>query len=179
MNSRVVQLLLALSLLLNCFVLAGFVYRSWIAPPSVEQMPGPPPGARPPAPFEVMMNDLKLDDAQRKGLHDVFEKNIAERRERIRQIQHVREQIGEELKKQPIDFGRVDQLVDEISKLRGEQQKANLHGILEMDAQLTPQQRDRMHQILAERFLGMGGPGRPGGRFGGPPPGPPPGRPPQ
>ena len=33
MSSRLTQLLLALSLLLNCFALAGFVYRSWIAPP--------------------------------------------------------------------------------------------------------------------------------------------------
>ena len=33
MSPRLIQLLLGLSLLLNCFVLAGFVYRSWIAPP--------------------------------------------------------------------------------------------------------------------------------------------------
>ena len=32
---RLIQVLLALSLLLNTFVLAGFVYRSWIAPPAV------------------------------------------------------------------------------------------------------------------------------------------------
>jgi Spy/CpxP family protein refolding chaperone len=183
MNSRLVQLLLALSLLLNCFVLAGFVYRSWVAPPFGDHPggPPPPPGGRPPAPFEIMMNDLKLDDAQRKALHDQFERNGAERRDRIHQIQLLREQTGEELKKQPIDFSKVDALVDQIARLRGEQQKANLHGIIEMDTQLTPQQRERMHQILAERFLGMGGPGRPGGpRFGGQGPGPGPGgRPPQ
>ena len=183
MNSRVVQLLLALSLLLNCFVHAGFVYRSWIAPPFGEHLPGPPPPGGRPAPFEIMMNDLKLDESQRKAMHDQFEKNSAERGERIHQIRQLREQTGEELKKQPIDFAKVDSLVDQIAKLRGEQQKANLHGIIEMDSKLTPQQRERMHQILAERFLGMGGPGRPGGpRFGGPPgpgPGPAPGRPPQ
>ena len=75
MNSRLVQFLLALSLLLNCFVLAGFVYRSWISPPYGSGFAGPPAGGPPGTPFEMMMNDLKLDDAQRKALHDVFEKN--------------------------------------------------------------------------------------------------------
>ena len=36
MSSRLMQVLLALSLLLNTFVLVGFVYRSWIAPPPFE-----------------------------------------------------------------------------------------------------------------------------------------------
>lgn len=176
MNSRVVQLLLGLSLLLNCFVLAGFVYRSWIAPPFGEHMPGPPPpGGRPGGPLEMMMNDLKLDDGQRKAMRDGFEKNIAERRERIHQIQLLREQTGDVLKMQPVDLGKLDSLVEQITKLRGEQQKANLRGILAMDEHLTPQQRERMHQILAERYLGMGGPGGPG-RPGGPPGA---GRPPQ
>ena len=183
MNSRVVQVLLALSLLLNCFVLAGFVYRSWIVPPVSERMPGPPGGRQ--APLEMMMNDLKLDDGQRKSMRDGFDKNTAERRERIHQIQLLREQTGDVLKKQPVDLAKLDSLVEQISKLRSEQQKANLHGILEMDEHLTPQQRERMHDILAERYLGIGGPGGPGrpggfGRPGGGPGGPPgAGRPPQ
>ena len=37
MSSRLMQVLLALSLLLNTFVLAGFVYRSWIEPPAFER----------------------------------------------------------------------------------------------------------------------------------------------
>jgi Spy/CpxP family protein refolding chaperone len=182
MNSRLVQLLLALSLLLNCFVLAGFFYRSWIAPPFGEHAGGPPsPGGRPGAPFEMMMNDLKLDDAQRKAMHDGFEKNTADRRERLHQIQLLREQTGDVLKKQPIDFAKLDSLIEQIAKLRGEQQKANLRGILEMDEHLTPQQRERMHEILADRYLGFGGPGRPGRPWGSGPggPGSGAGRPPQ
>lgn len=165
MNSRLVQFLLALSLLLNCFVLAGFVYRTWIAPPFEHGGP-PPPGGRPGGPLEMMANDLKLDDNQRKALRDLFDKNQAERRERIHGIQQAREQTSDELKKQPVDLAKVDALVDEVSKLRTEQQKANLHAILELDAHLTPQQRERMHEILAERYVGFGPPGsrgRPGG----------------
>jgi Spy/CpxP family protein refolding chaperone len=187
MNSRLVQLLLALSLLLNCFVLAGFVYRSWITPPPFQgRMGGPPPpqqGNRPGGPLEMMANDLKLDETQRKALHDEFEKSIAERRERIHQIQQIREQTSDELKKQPVDFAKIDLFIDQVAKLRGDQQKANLHGILEMDAHLTAQQRERMHEILAERYVGMGTPGRSGGPPRGPgpggPDGPGPGRPPQ
>ena len=174
MNSRLVQLLLALSLLLNCFVLAGFVYRSWIAPPPPERFGFAHPGARPGTPLEMMANDLKLNEDQRKALHDVFEKNQADRRTRIHEIQQAREQISDELKKQPVDLTKINGFVDDVSRLRGEQQKANLHGILEFDAQLTPQQRERMHEILAERYLAPpGGPGRPG-RPGGPGPGRPP-----
>jgi Spy/CpxP family protein refolding chaperone len=180
MNSRIVQLLLALSLLLNCFVLAGFVYKSWVAPPFGDRMmggPPPPPGGRPAGPVEMMVNDLKLDDSQRKALRDMFDKRNAERRERMHQIQIVREQTSDELKKQTVDFARIDALVEQIAKLRGDQQKANLHGILEMDAHLTPPQRERMHEILAERYVGIGGPGGQGGP--GRPGGPGPGRPPQ
>lgn len=192
MNSRLVQLLLGLSLLLNCFVLAGFVYRSWIVPPQPFQgrMSGPPPqpqqGNRPGGPLEMMANDLKLDETQRKALHDEFEKSIADRRERLHQIQQIREQTSDELKKQPVDFAKIDAFIDQVAKLRGDQQKANLHGILEMDAHLTAQQRERMHEILAERYVGMGLQGRPGGPGGQPrgpgpggPGGPGPGRPPQ
>ncbi|MBS0538253.1 MAG: periplasmic heavy metal sensor [Proteobacteria bacterium] len=163
MNSRLVQFLLALSLLLNCFVLAGFVYRTWIAPPF--EHAGPPPGGRPGGPLEMMANDLKLDDNQRKALRDLFDKNQAERRERIHGIQQAREQMSDELKKQPVDFSKIDALVDEVSKQRAEQQKANLHAILALDEHLTPQQRERMHEILADRYLGFGpgGRGRPGG----------------
>jgi len=41
----------ALSLLLNTFVLVGFIYRSWIEPPPLERPASspPPPGQRPSA----------------------------------------------------------------------------------------------------------------------------------
>ena len=58
MSSRLIQVLLALSLLLNTFVLMGFVYRSWIEPPAFERpmQPPLPPGQRP-SPLETMARD--------------------------------------------------------------------------------------------------------------------------
>ena len=164
MGGRLIQLLLALSLLLNAFVLAGFVYRSWISPPIEHRLP-PPPGQG--GPLELMADDLKLNQDQRKALRDVFEKNQAARRERLRDIQQLREQTGAELRKDPIDWGKVDALVEQVSRLRGEAQKENLRAILDLEPQLTPPQREKLHTILAERFVnpprwsGQRGPGGP------------------
>jgi len=173
MPSRAVQLLLGLSLLLNCFVLAGFVYRTWIAPPAVERMQLPAP--RPGGPLEIMVQELNLDENQRKALRELIEKNTADRRQHFHQIQEAREEISNELKKDSVDLAKVDALVDRVSGLRAEVQKMNVHAILELSAQLTPAQRERMHEILAERFLGFGPAARPGA----PRPGLAPGRPPQ
>jgi Spy/CpxP family protein refolding chaperone len=165
MNSRFLQLLLALSLLLNTFVLAGFVYRSWIAPPFDHAMapPPPPPGAR--GPVEMMANDLGLDQGQRKALRDVFDGNQSFRRQRLQEIQQLREQTGAEIRKNPVDWAKVDMLVEQVARLRGEAQKENLRAILALEPQLTPQQREKLHSVLADRFINpprWNGP-RPGG----------------
>ena len=174
MSSRLIQVLLALSLLLNTFVLAGFVYRSWIEPPAFERhLPPPPPGQRP-SPLETMAHDLSLDDGQRQALRAVFDQYSTTRRERQRDVQKVREQIAAEYKHPTVDMTRVDALIDQLTKLRAEQQKEYLGSLNQLAAQLKPEQRDRMHQILAERLAMPFGQRPPGGGSG-----PGPGRPPQ
>jgi Spy/CpxP family protein refolding chaperone len=167
MSSRLLQLLLALSLLLNTFVLVGFVYRSWIAPPPFERPMAPPPGPRP-SPLEAITHDLNLDDAQRQALRGVFEQHSVSRRERFREIQKLREQLGVEYKRPTIDMAKVDSLIDQLTKLRAEMQKDTLRSITELEAHLKPEQRERMHLLLAERLAGppigrppAGGPARP------------------
>lgn len=173
MSSRLIQVLLALSLLLNTFVLAGFVYRSWIEPPVFERhLPPPPPGQRP-SPLETMAHDLSLDDGQRQALRAVFDQYSTTRRERQRDVQKVREQIAAEYKHPTVDMTRVDTLIDQLTKLRAEQQKEYLGSLNQLAAQLKPEQRDRMHQILAER-LAMPFGQRPPGSGSGPGPGRPP-----
>jgi Spy/CpxP family protein refolding chaperone len=175
MSSRLIQVLLALSLLLNTFVLAGFVYRSWIEPPAFERhLPPPPPPGQRPSPLETMAHDLSLDDGQRQALRTVFEQYSTTRRERQRDVQKVREQIAAEYKHPAVDMARVDTLIDQLTKLRAEQQKEYLGSLNQLAAQLKPEQRDRMHQILAERLAMPFGQRPPGGG-----PGPGPGRPPQ
>jgi Spy/CpxP family protein refolding chaperone len=174
MSSRLIQVLLALSLLLNTFVLAGFVYRSWIEPPAFERhLPPPPPPGQRPSPLETMAHDLSLDDGQRQALRTVFEQYSTTRRERQREIQKVREQIAAEYKHPAVDMTHVDALIDQLTKLRAESQKEYLGSLNQLGAQLKPEQRDRMHQILAER-LAMPFVPRPPASSSGPGPGRPP-----
>jgi uncharacterized membrane protein len=172
-SPRLIHLLLGLSLLLNCFVLAGFVYRSWIAPPTFETrqpgFPPPPPGGRP-SPVDALVRDLDLDSGQREALRGLLDGHAAARRERLREIQKIREQTVAELKKPQIDMARLDGLVDQIAKLRAEVQKENLRTAILLEPTLRPDQRSRLHVLLVERFAGA------------PPPLPrlpPPNRPPQ
>jgi len=177
MSLRFTQLLLGLSLLLNCFVLAGFVYSTWIAPPVVAR-PGPPPGGlQGRGPIEALSQELKLDEPQRQALRSVFEQYAKSRHDRFAEITKVREQMVAELKKPEFDLARINELIDQVTKLRADLQKENLATIAQVAPQLRPEQRERLHAILADRYGGGGPGGRPGGQGRGPGPGP--GRPPQ
>ncbi|MBV8394232.1 MAG: periplasmic heavy metal sensor [Alphaproteobacteria bacterium] len=173
MSGRFTSLLLGLSLLLNCFVLAGFVYSTWIVPP--EHRFGPPPGGPggpPRSPLEALTQDLKLDDKQRDAVRGTLDQYAKNRHERFLEIGKLREQLVAELKKPDFDLARINDLVDQATKLRGELQKENLASIAQIAPQLTPEQRDRLHTLLADRYGGSfrgpqgrgpgpGGPGRP------------------
>ncbi len=169
MSSRLTQVLLALSLLLNCFVLAGFVYRSWIEPPHWQgRAGGPPPpgqGQRWAGPLEALAQDLKLDDSQKKELQSIFDQYADTRRDRWRDIGKIREGMSAELQKPAFDWTKIDALVDRMTVLRAEQQKQNLRAIEQMASKLKPEQQAELHKILADRYGGQGwrGPNGPGG----------------
>jgi Spy/CpxP family protein refolding chaperone len=167
MSSRLTQLLLALSLLLNCFVLAGFVYRSWLAPPPMhgaDGRPPPPPGPnRWTNPLEALANDLKLDDRTKKELQPIFEEYNTARRDRYREIGKLREAMSKELQKPELDMARLDALIDQTTVLRVEQQKQNMRAFEEIGAKLEPEQKAALHKMLADRY---GGSWRPGGQRG-------------
>ncbi|MFO1083427.1 MAG: periplasmic heavy metal sensor [Reyranellaceae bacterium] len=176
MSSRMMQILLALSLLLNTFVLAGFVYRSWIAPPTFDHRfpPPPPPGPRP-TPLEMVAHELDLDEAQRAKLRGVIDQYANTRRDRQRDIQKLRDQVAAEYRRPTIELARIDPIIEQLARLRVEQQKETLRTFAQLEPQLTPQQRERMHQILAERLAGPPPPPPPRPPGQGPGPGPRPG----
>jgi Spy/CpxP family protein refolding chaperone len=185
MTSRVIQTLLGLSLLLNAFVLAGFVYRSWIDPPfemngmppppppprGAPGQPGLPPGPRP-NPVEMVAQDLGLDADQRKLMQTLFDHYAKARRDRLQEIQQLREQTSAELRKTSVDMNRVDALIDQVSRLRAEQQKETLRTLTQLEPSLRSDQRERLQRLMVERIVPPPPPPRP------PPPGGPP-RPPQ
>ena len=183
MTSRLIQMLLGLSLLLNAFVLAGFVYRSWIDPPfEMQGMPPPPPPrglqGQPgqPAgprlnPVEMVAQDLVLDAGQRKVMQALFDQYAKARRDRLQEIQQLREQTSAELRKSSVDMTRVDALIDQVSRLRAEQQKETLRTLTQLEPSLRPEQRERLQRLMVERIVPPPPPPRP--PAGGPP------RPPQ
>ena len=171
--SRLVQVLLALSLLLNAVFLAGFIFRSTIAPLPFEARMAPPPPQQRPSVLEVVANDVSLDSGQRQALRGVFEQYSASRRDRGREIQKLREQIVAEYQRSPIDQARAGALLEQLARLRVEQQKDTMRSLAQIEAELKPEQRERMHQILAERLAAPFTPRPPGGGAGAGPPRPP------
>jgi Spy/CpxP family protein refolding chaperone len=161
MSLRWTQALLGLSLLLNAFVLTGFAYRTWIAPPEQERRL--PPGQRP-SPLEMLAGEIKLDDKQRQELRAVFELYAASRRDRQREVQKLREQIVAELKKPDTDLAKLEPVIDQLSKLRAESQKENLRAMIAIEPKLRPDQRERFEALLAERLGGWWGRPRTHGR---------------
>jgi Spy/CpxP family protein refolding chaperone len=161
---RITQVLLGLSLLLNAFVLAGFVFHSWFEPPHPRFAGGPPPPGqqRWGNPLEALAGDLKLEDSQKKELQPLFDAYTNSRRERFQDIGKVREEMTAELKKSPFDMAKIDSLVDQMMALRVDLQKQNLRAIDQLASKLKPEQRDELHKILAERY-GRPGPGGPRG----------------
>jgi Spy/CpxP family protein refolding chaperone len=170
---RLVTVALALSLLLNGFFVAGFIYRGWVAPlPFEQRLPLPPPPAPPPpqarpSALDIVAGDLNLDPRQRQALRGVFEQHAQVRRERSREMQKVREQIVAEYKRQPLDQARLAPLIDRMGDLRADQQKETVRALTQMESQLDPEQRVKMHQILVDRLLSS-----PWARPPGPPPPP-------
>lgn len=160
MGSRLLQLLLIFSLLLNSFVIAGFVYRSWIAPPAEVGLapPPPPPPSGPaprPGPLEVVTRELDLDQGQREVFRSLVEQHAAKRRERLQEIHQDREQVAAEMRRPQPDLAKVEGLIDRVSELRGELIKENLRTLAAFEPKLRPEQRERMYVIFADRFAGV------------------------
>jgi Spy/CpxP family protein refolding chaperone len=181
MSSRLIQALLALSLLLNTFVIAGFVFRGWIAPPAFDHGPPPPPppgGGPRGSPVDMVLHEVGLSDGQRQALQPALEAYATGRRERGREIGRLREQVSEAYRRLPLEPSRIDPLIDRLTALRADQQKDTLRTLVQIEERLNGEQRERFHRILADRLVGPppprpGGPGGGPGRPGGPPPGPP------
>jgi Spy/CpxP family protein refolding chaperone len=88
--------------------------------------------------------------------------------------------VSDAYRRSPLDPGRIDPLIDQLTRLRSDQQKDTVRVLAQVEERLTADQRARFHEILAERLAGPPRPpGGPGGPAGGPPGGRPPGgRPP-
>jgi Spy/CpxP family protein refolding chaperone len=62
------------------------------------------------------------------------------------------------------DRAAIDSKLQEISTARLALEKSAIHYRLTMREAITPKQREKLHQLMSERFRHDGGPGRPGPR---------------
>jgi len=62
------------------------------------------------------------------------------------------------------DRAAIDSKLQEISTARLALEKSAVHYRLAMREAITPAQREKLHQVMSERFRHEGGPGRPGPR---------------
>ena len=61
------------------------------------------------------------------------------------------------------DRAAIDSKLQEINNARLALEKAAVHFHLAMKEAITPEQREKLHQLMSERWRREGGPGRPGG----------------
>ncbi len=159
MSLRATRVLLGLSLLLNVFILAGFLFHSWLEPAPRPVAGGSPQGGqggRWGNPLEALVQDLKLDEEQKKAVQPVVDAYANTRRERWRDIGKIREEMSAELQKPSFDWAKIDALVDRMTVLRAEQQKQNLRAVEQMAVKLKPEKQAELHKILGERYGGQG-----------------------
>ena len=64
------------------------------------------------------------------------------------------------------DRAAIDAKLQEISNSRLALEKSRVHFHLAMKEAITPEQREKLHQLMSERWRHEGGPGRPGGSRG-------------
>jgi len=64
------------------------------------------------------------------------------------------------------DRAAIDSKLQEISNARLALEKSAIHYRLAMREAITPEQRQKLHELMSERWRHEGGPGRPGGQRG-------------
>ena len=116
-------------------------------------------------PLLTVTRDLNLDDSQRQALRGVFDQYATTRRERLREIQKLRDQLAAEYKRPTIDMARVDTLIDQLTKLRADMQKETLRSFTQLETQLKPELVDDnlVVSLVAERLAAPFVPRPPGG----------------
>jgi len=149
--------LLALSVALNLFFLAGLWYRTQALPP----------GFAPPA-------DLDLPPAQMAQLRQMRLELRQELRQARQDQRALSDQVWAELVREPLDRTKVQDLINKLHQLRGDSFRLQTEKLMDFLVQLPPDQRHAYAQQARkrqERFTRNGGFGFDG------PHGPPPGAP--
>lgn len=147
---RLVEIALALSLVLNVFVVGGFVY-SQLAGPS-----GAPVGHD--RRLDLMANRLGVDTEKSKPFRE-FKAGLRQVFNNLNQTNKpLFDQLWQEALKPEPDLAHLDQLVDEIIKNRQAVSHESLHMLVKFSAALSPDQRALLLTLIENRKEMIAGP---------------------
>lgn len=158
MRAKLPWILLAVSIVLNIFVIGGFVYTKRVAESRMMDR----------SPIMAAARELNLSGPQK----EAFEKMRADIRKSSSDIRNEarplrRELLGELAKPQP-DFAAVDRKIDDLGDVQGKKYKAMVRSVHEFQQSLTPEQQEAFRKGIRENSLrrGMQGGRRGDGRDG-------------
>ncbi|MEI8176495.1 MAG: Spy/CpxP family protein refolding chaperone [Candidatus Omnitrophota bacterium] len=101
---------------------------------------------------QEMFKDLNLTDAQRTALQENRERQKEGMKAMFAGMKEKRGVFRQELEKEPIDMGKVNQIHNEIKQLQGQMADQRLAGILEVRKVLTPEQFKKFMARMDEKM---------------------------
>ena len=105
--------------------------------------------------FRKISKELGLTPEQEEQLKSHKEKSREERKEFRKKISDKMKELGEELDKQELDMGRVNQLHAELKALHSEMEDNRLNDILKVREILTPEQFAKFRAFANGHHNGM------------------------
>ena len=163
MKVRVLVGILVFLVVVNLAAIGTFLYVHFTRPergarwaqegrPGMRGGPGMPGGM-----FDGDHPMATLSKEDRRLLFDMMSDFREANREKMAQTRALEEEMFELMQQDPVPMARVDSLLEEIAATRLEVAKEATRRLLEMRESLTPEQRERLHEVLL-RMHRMGGP---------------------
>jgi len=107
-------------------------------------------------PMRTMVRDvLDLTPEQEAKLEEMAQAHWAARKDLFGRMAKLRGELDDLIKASDYDLGKADELIDEMARLRAEQEKAGLRHRIEMRNVLTPDQIKKMDAYRGS-FFGRG-----------------------
>ena len=149
---------------------AAFIAALWPSAAGAQEQAAPQdkPQAQAPARPRGMIRDLGITPEQEKQIREFREARMKDRQALREQMTKMRSEMRDLAKDPKANAARIDGLIDSMSKLRGDHEKAAFRARGEFETIFTPVQLEKM-KAFRGAFAGRAGFFRPGmGRFMGP-----------
>lgn len=105
---------------------------------------------RPGAGFEQRLDELGLEPKQKEKVQAILDASKKKREESFANLRKAHQELRALLDKDSPDQTAIDRQVEKIGTMRTEEQKAMLHTMLGVRAELTPAQREKLKAMRRE-----------------------------